>query len=81
MYLERGRRAVRVEVVRGSARGAEARMLKRTSKAPETVDAYKKRLRRTALNLPRDVVRKAVLALPKRMRAVAAAKGGDIPRD
>ena len=59
----------------------EARMAEHTPKKRETVGAYKKRLRRTALGLPRDLVRKIVLSLPKRMRAVALAKGGDIARD
>ena len=47
----------------------------------ETVDEFKKRLRRTAMNLPASLIRKAVEAMPKRAAAVAKAGGGDIPRD
>ena len=47
----------------------------------ETVDEFKKRLRRTAMNLPTSLIRKAVEAMPKRAAAVAKAGGGDVPRD
>ena len=59
----------------------EARVLKNAPPKPETAQAYKKRLRRIALRLPRDLVRKAVSNIPTRMRAVIAAKGHNIPKD
>lgn len=57
------------------------RMAKAKVKQPESAKAYKARLRRTALNLPRDAVGRAVLCMKKRMAAVFEAKGGDIARD
>ena len=59
----------------------ERRMLKNAPKKVETVLAYKKRLRLTALRLPRDLVTRAVSAMPKRMRAVVEAKGHSIKDD
>lgn len=56
-----------------------SRMAKATPKKIETVKAYKARLRRTALRLPKKFVRKAVLAMPKQQ--VLEAKGKNIPRD
>lgn len=53
----------------------------RSLRGPTTVKAYKDKLRRIALALPEADVRKAVLAMRSRARAVFAAKGGDIPRD
>ena len=53
----------------------ETRMLTNAPKEVETVAAYKKRLRLTALRLPYDVVSKAVGAIPKRMKAIVDAKG------
>ena len=43
-------------------------MAETESKKPETVDAHKKRLRRTALTLPNEVVTKAVSQMPERFR-------------
>ena len=57
------------------------RMQENAPKFIETADAFKKRLRRTALRLPKTVVRKAVLAIPKRIKQVIKAKGKSIPRD
>lgn len=57
------------------------RMVASTPKDVETVVAYKKRLRITALRLPRSLVTKAVRSMPKRMRAVVAAKGHSIKAD
>ena len=57
------------------------RMQKNAPKAVETADAFKKRLRRTALRLPKTVVRKAVLSMPKRIKQVIKATGKSIPRD
>ena len=59
----------------------EARMIKNTPKHLETVAAYKKRLRLTALRLPSQFVVKAVRSIPARMKAVVAAKGGNIKCD
>ena len=47
----------------------------------ETVNEYKKRLRRTALSLPADVIRKAVGSLKQRAAAVVAAGGDNIALD
>jgi hypothetical protein len=47
----------------------------------ESAKAYKARLKRTALKLPEKVVRAAVRSIPKRARAVVAAKGENIDRD
>ena len=59
----------------------EARMKDGNPSENETVQAYRQRLRRTALRLPEAVVRKAVAGIPARMKAVVEAKGGNIPRD
>ena len=56
-------------------------MLASTPKKMETATAYKARLRRTALRLPRAFVRKAILAMPRRIKAIIKAKGQSIPRD
>ena len=47
----------------------------------ETVDAYKKHLRLTALRLPRSLVTRAVESMPRRMEAVVQAKGHSISFD
>ena len=57
------------------------RMLRSTPTKLESVTAYKARLRRTALRLPKAFVRKAVLSMPKRIQAIIKAKGQNIPRD
>ena len=57
------------------------RMLERAPKGRESVAAFKKRLRRTALNLPEAIVRKAIGAMPKRIQAVYEAKGQNIACD
>ena len=59
----------------------QRRMLDRTPKQVETVAAYKKRLRLTALRLPSAIVKKAVEAMPARMQDIVAAKGYSIKRD
>ena len=56
----------------------------RRAEAPsgqETVEAYKKRLRLTALRLPSAFLRKATDAIPGRMQQVIEAKGGNISCD
>ena len=52
-------------------------------KAPknETADAFKCRLRRTALSIPENVVRKMLSGMVPRMEAVYQNDGGHIPRD
>jgi hypothetical protein len=52
-------------------------------KAPknETADAFKRRLRRTALSIPEKVVRKMLSGMVSRMEAVYQNDGGHIPRD
>ena len=47
----------------------------------ETVDAYKRRLRRTAYNLPEKVIRKALLSMKQRAAAVVEADGDNISMD
>ena len=59
----------------------EGETLKNSPKGKETVEAYKARLRTTALRFPKAAVVKAVEALPRRAQAVVDAKGGNIPRD
>ena len=57
------------------------RMQNNTPKNIESVAAYKKRLRLTALRLPSRVVTKAVGAMPKRMASIVAARGYSIKDD
>lgn len=59
----------------------ERRMFKCAPKKVETVAAYKSRLRRTALNLPQELVTKAVHSIPKKIKEVIDAKGGNIKSD
>ena len=47
----------------------------------ETADAYKARLRRVAMAIPQALIRKVVLTIRDRAKAVVQAKGGHIPRD
>ena len=57
------------------------RMEENEPKKVETNEAYKKRLRRTALRMPRECVLKAVASMKTRAKAVVLAKGRDVPRD
>ena len=57
------------------------RMNLRDAPANESKEAYKKRLRLTALRLPKAYIRKVVLSIKSRAKAVADNKGGDISRD
>ena len=59
----------------------ERKMIEGTPKKVESVDQYKARLRRTAFGLPKSVVTRAVSSMPKRMRAVVAAKGHCTQKD
>jgi hypothetical protein len=47
----------------------------------ESVSQYKTRLRRTAMAIPEAVIRKAVMSIKTRAKAVVEAKGGDIAAD
>jgi len=59
----------------------DRRMVANTPADVETVAAYKKRLRLTALRLPYRLVAKGVSAMPARMRAIVEAKGHNIKKD
>ena len=59
----------------------ERRVLDRAPKKVETVAAYKARLRRAALDLPKGLVMKAVGSMPKKIKEVRDAKGGSIKSD
>ena len=59
----------------------EARVLKNTPKRVETVKEYKARMRKTALNLPRDIVTSALRSIPRRIQGMLDAKGGNIKGD
>ena len=59
----------------------ERRMDMQPAPKKETVEQYKARLRRTAMAIPKAVIRKGIMSLKKRARAVMEAHGGDIPRD
>ena len=47
----------------------------------ETEEAYKRRLRRTAMKIPAALIRKAMANIKVRARQLIQAKGGDIKRD
>eukprot|EP00973_Karenia_brevis_P025784 3559129-Karenia_brevis.AAC.1 len=59
----------------------QERMMNNMPKEIESVDAYKKRLRLTALRLPSSIVLAAVEAIPGRMAAIIKAKGYSIKTD
>ena len=59
----------------------ERRMVANAPKRVESVAEYKKRLRLTALRLPKRLVTQCVRAMPKRMRKVVAAQGHSIADD
>ena len=50
-------------------------------KGRETIAAYKARLCRTAMNIPRAMILKAVASMKDRARAVFSADGGNIAQD
>ena len=56
-------------------------MDKGKSPKKESVSQYKTRLRRTAMAIPEAVIRKAVMSIKTRAKAVVEAKGGDIAAD
>lgn len=47
----------------------------------ESVGDFKRRLRKTAMSIPKAVIRKGILDLNRRVKACAANKGCHIPRD
>ena len=55
--------------------------MKQSPRKVETVAEYKARLRRTALDLPEELVTKAVRSMPKKIKEVRDAKGGSIKSD
>ena len=57
------------------------RMSKQKAPRKETVATSKARMRRTAMNIPKDIIREAVLNIRKRAAAVVKADRGDILRD
>ena len=59
----------------------EKRMAAAKVKQPESAKKYIARLRRTALKLPEEPLKKAVLSMKSRIQAVYDAKGRDIARD
>jgi hypothetical protein len=59
----------------------EARMAKNTPKKLETVEAFKTRVRKTALGIPEAVIRKGVSSMKNRVQNCFASKGACIVRD
>ena len=59
----------------------ERRMAKQKDPRNESIGAYKARMRRTAMNTPAKLIRRAVTSMRTRATAVVLAEGGDIPRD
>ena len=59
----------------------ERKVLEKSQKSSETVESYKRRLRTTALSLPKSFVRKAIRKLATKIRELKNAKGGNISSD
>ena len=57
------------------------RRMDKSAPKRESMEAFKARLRKTAMSIPADVIRKGVKCLRERARQVVDAKGRDIPRD
>jgi hypothetical protein len=57
------------------------RMTQNQPKKVESVEDYKRRLKRTALGLPSKVVMKAVLSMPRKIKEVRAAGGACVRSD
>ncbi len=47
----------------------------------ETADAFKARLRQTAMGIPETVIRKMLSRIKRRAQSIFEHDGGDIPRD
>ena len=56
-------------------------MTRNQPKKVESVEEYKRRLKRTALRLPSEVVRKTVRSMPRKIKEVSAARGACIRSD
>ena len=56
-------------------------MAKQTAPKHETLDGFKARLRRTALAIPEEVIRKMIGSMVWRTQSVYDNDGGHIPRD
>jgi hypothetical protein len=65
----------------GIWQAVQQRMDKQGLNGKESKEAFKARLRRTALRLSKDVVRQIALRLPRRIKAVVEAAGKDISLD
>ena len=59
----------------------EKRMAANAPAGRESAAKYKARLRRTAMGIPADVIRKGVAAIKGRAQAIFEADGGNIPQD
>ena len=59
----------------------ERRMFEHEPRDVEPVEQYKRRLRATALGLPKAFVSKAVRSMAARVREVRDAKGANLSRD
>ena len=59
----------------------ERRMEKSKPKKPETMAAYKARLKRVAMSIPPSVIKKGVMSMKKRCQMCWGNNGNDIPRD
>jgi hypothetical protein len=56
-------------------------MAMQPAKKRETIEAYEARLRRTAMDIPRNVIAKAVASIKERAKAIYLAGGCDRSRD
>lgn len=59
----------------------EGRVLEKDCGRRETAKSYQARLRRTAMRLPRSMIRKCLQSMRKRIVATVDAKGGHIKMD
>ena len=62
-------------------RDAIERRMRNAKTTPMSVADYKAKLRRVAMSIPEDELRKAALRIKGKAKAVHDAKGCDIPRD
>jgi len=59
----------------------ERRFAKQKAPKRDTVDAYKKRLRRVAMSLPAKYIKSVIATIPKRAGAIVDAEGGHVSFD
>lgn len=57
------------------------RLAAQSPPAKETLDAFKRRLQRTALSIPKESIQRAVLQMQSKAAEVVEAEGGRIPSD